>query len=94
MALGFGGTLTYNSAEEIREAARQSPETALLVETDAPFLTPIPHRGKRNEPAYSRIVAERLADIRGVSYHELAAITTQNALRVFPRLQSSTLSKP
>ena len=88
MALGFGGTLTYKSADSIRDAAVQMPETALLLETDAPYLTPIPHRGKRNEPAYTRLVADQLSTLLNRSYSEIAALTTANALRVFPRLNS------
>ena len=88
MALGFGGTLTYKSADEIREAAVTMPETALLLETDAPYLTPIPHRGKRNEPAYTRIVADLLATLLERSYSEIADLTTANARRVFPKLNA------
>ena len=87
LALGLGGTLTFKSAEDIREAARQAPAEALLVETDAPYLAPMPHRGKRNEPAYTRIVADALAQLRGVSFPEIEALTTANARRVFPRLR-------
>jgi len=86
MALGFGGTLTFKSAEEIREAAVRVPAEALLVETDAPYLAPVPHRGKRNEPAYTRLVANHLASLRGIAVPELEALTTANARRVFPRL--------
>lgn len=86
MALGFGGTLTFKNAEEIRVAARTVPQEALLVETDAPYLAPMPYRGKRNEPAYTRIVAEKLAELRGLSYAQVAALTTANARRIFHRL--------
>jgi TatD DNase family protein len=86
MALGFGGTLTFKNAEEVREAARDASPEALLVETDAPYLAPMPHRGKRNEPALTRLVAERLAEVRGVPVAEIEALTTANARRVFPRL--------
>lgn len=86
MALGFGGTLTFKSAEEVREAATTIPADRLLVETDAPYLAPAPHRGKRNEPSYTRLVAERLAELRGLPVAEIEALTTANARRVFPRL--------
>ncbi len=86
MALGFGGTLTFKSAEDIREAAVRVPAEALLVETDAPYLAPMPHRGKRNEPAYTRLVANHLAALRGLTVPDLEALTTANARRVFPRL--------
>ncbi|HLK60076.1 MAG TPA: TatD family hydrolase [Chthonomonadaceae bacterium] len=86
MALGFGGTLTFKNAEEVRAAAQRVPLEALLVETDAPYLAPMPHRGKRNEPAYTRLVAERLAELREMTLPEIARLTTINAHRVFPRL--------
>ncbi len=86
LALGLGGTLTFKNAEDIRIAARNAPLESLLVETDAPYLAPVPHRGKRNEPAYTRLVAEKLAELRGLSLPEIAALTTANARRVFPRL--------
>ena len=92
MALGFGGTLTFKSAEEVREAAKRVPAEALLVETDAPYLAPMPHRGKRNEPAYTRLVADYLAGLRGVGIPEIEAITTANARRVFPRLARGEIS--
>jgi TatD DNase family protein len=86
MALGFGGTLTFKNAEEVRTAAKQVPQEALLVETDAPYLAPMPHRGKQNEPAYTRLVADYLAMVRGVSVAEIEVLTTANARRVFPRI--------
>jgi TatD DNase family protein len=86
LALGFGGTLTFKNAEEIRQAAQKVPLEALLIETDAPFLAPMPYRGKRNEPAYVRFVAERLAELRGMPLDEIARLTTGNAHRTFPKL--------
>ena len=88
LALGFGGTLTFKNAEDIRIAAQNAPLESLLVETDAPYLAPVPHRGKRNEPAYTRLVAEKLAELRGLSLPEIAALTTANAHRVFPKLST------
>jgi TatD DNase family protein len=88
LALGFGGTLTFKTAVEIRDAARLVPLETLLVETDATFLAPMPYRGKTNEPAYKRLVAEKLAELRGMTLQEVAQLTTANALRVFPRLAS------
>jgi TatD DNase family protein len=86
LALGFGGTLTFKNADEVRLAAQTMPLESLLIETDAPYLAPMPHRGKRNEPAYVRLVAERLAELRGMTLEEIARLTTGNAHRTFPRL--------
>jgi TatD DNase family protein len=81
--LGFTGPLTYKNADELRAIASRTPLDRILVETDAPFLSPHPHRGQRNEPAHVRLVAERLAELRGLSLPDLAAITTANAERLF-----------
>ena len=89
LALGFGGTLTFKNAEEVRRSAMHVPLESLLVETDAPYLAPMPHRGKRNEPAHTRLVAEHLSALRGLTYSKAAALTTANARRVFPRLTSA-----
>ena len=86
MALGFGGTLTFKNAHEVRASASAVPLENLLVETDAPYLAPVPHRGQRNEPACTRGIAERLAELRGLTFPEIAKLTTGNAHRVFPRL--------
>ena len=86
LALGFGGTLTFKNAETTRQAAQRVPLETLLVETDAPYLAPTPHRGKPNQPAYTRLVAEKLAELRGLSLPELAMLTTANARRTFPRI--------
>ena len=66
--LGFGGVLTFPKAEELRDAARATPDDRLLVETDCPYLAPVPHRGKRNEPAFVVDTARRLAEVRGHNF--------------------------
>jgi TatD DNase family protein len=84
---GFGsftGILTYKSADAVREAAKTQGLARFMVETDAPYLTPMPHRGKPNEPAYLRHTAEFAAtEVFGVSAGELAAVTTATARRFF-----------
>ncbi len=82
--LSFAGNLTYPKSQSIREAATKAPANRLLVETDAPFLAPIPHRGERNEPALITHTAGTLATLHGISSQELAAITTKNFHRLFP----------
>ncbi len=79
----FTGVLTYKSAELVRAAAKAQGLGRLMIETDAPYLTPMPHRGKPNEPAFVRHTAEFAAGLFGVSYDELAATTTANARRFF-----------
>ena len=79
----FTGVLTYKSAENVRQAAQRQGLARLMVETDAPYLTPMPLRGKPNEPAYVRHTADYAAGMFGVSNEELAAVTTANARRFF-----------
>lgn len=81
--LGLTGPLTYKKSVELREVAANIPPNRILIETDAPFLTPEPHRGKRNEPAFIRLTAEKLAEIRGVDLETIARITMENAARLF-----------
>jgi TatD DNase family protein len=76
--LSFSGILTFKNAASIQDVAAWAPEDRLLVETDTPYLTPVPFRGKPNEPAYVKFVAERLATLRGLSFHRMAEITTRN----------------
>jgi TatD DNase family protein len=81
--ISFAGMVTYKRNDELRQTAALVPADRLLVETDAPYLAPVPHRGKRNEPAHVIETARCLADARGVSYDELAQQTTDNARRLF-----------
>jgi TatD DNase family protein len=81
--LGFTGPITYKNADTLRAIARQTPLDRILVETDGPFLTPIPHRGKRNEPAYIPYIVDTLAGLKQLSASQMADITTANAVRLF-----------
>jgi TatD DNase family protein len=81
--IGFSGILTFKKAASVKEAARDVPWDRILIETDAPFLAPEPHRGKRNEPSYVVRVAEALAEIKGVPLPEAANITALNSARLF-----------
>jgi TatD DNase family protein len=80
--LAFGGVLTFPNADVVREAARITPEDRLLVETDCPYLAPVPHRGRRNEPAFVVEVARRLAEVRASTLDEIAGQTTRNFERL------------
>ncbi len=83
MYISFSGIVTFRNAEQIREAARIVPLDRILVETDSPYLAPVPHRGKENQPAYVRDVAEYMAVLKGVSIEELAQQTTRNFATLF-----------
>ena len=80
--ISFSGIVTFRKAEDLREIAKQVPLTNLLIETDCPFLAPVPHRGNRNEPAYVVEVARCIAELRGLEIEELAAVTTENFKRL------------
>ena len=81
--ISFSGIVTFRNADPLRDVARGIPPDRLLIETDTPFLTPVPHRGKPNEPCYLPCVAELLAKVRGVDVSVLARVTTGNARRLF-----------
>ena len=81
--ISFSGIVTFRGSAENQEAARRCPEELLLVETDAPFLAPTPHRGKRNEPAFCADTLRFVAELRGVSAEHLARVTSENASRLF-----------
>lgn len=80
--IALGGVVTFKNAKKVHEIAKNIPLEHLLLETDAPYLTPEPFRGKRNEPAYVKFAAEKIAEIRGVSLEEIAQATTKNANEV------------
>lgn len=81
--IGVAGPVTFQNARQLPETVRRLPLDRLLVETDCPYLSPYPYRGQRNEPAYVRLVAERIAEIKGLDLSEIAAATTVNAQRLF-----------
>ncbi|SFJ14600.1 TatD DNase family protein [Phyllobacterium sp. CL33Tsu] len=84
--VSFSGILTFKNSPEIRDIARNVPRDRLLVETDAPYLAPVPHRGKRNEPSFVRHTAAVLAETIGVSEEEVAHLTTENVFRLFTKM--------
>lgn len=83
--ISFSGIITFKNAAELRDVVRQMPLDRLLVETDSPYLAPVPFRGKRNEPKYTREVAACVAELRGLSLEEVAEITSANFERLFLR---------
>lgn len=83
MHISLSGVVTFKKAKEVHEVAQAVPLDRLLIETDAPYLAPVPHRGHRNEPAYVKHVCERIAELRGISPEEVAEATTRNANKLF-----------
>jgi TatD DNase family protein len=81
--ISFSGIVTFRNAELLRDVARRVPLERLLIETDSPYLAPVPHRGKPNQPAFVRHVAEKIAELRELSVEEVAKITTENFYRLF-----------
>lgn len=81
--ISFGGPVTFKNAKKPKEVAAQVPLDRLLIETDCPYLTPHPFRGKRNEPSYVKYVAEKIAELRGMTFDEIASITSKNAKKIF-----------
>ena len=84
--IGIDGPLTFKNAGKLPAIVREAPQDKLLIETDSPYLAPVPKRGKRNEPAYVVHVAAKIAEIRGESVQEVARYTTENARRLYPKL--------
>ncbi len=89
MMISFSGIVTFRNADALRAIAKSIPDDRLLIETDSPYLAPVPYRGKPNQPAYVTKVAETLADIRGVSVAHISAVTRENFYRLFPSTLSS-----
>ena len=85
--ISFSGIVTFKSAASLREVAARVPEDRLLVETDAPYLAPVPFRGKTNEPAFVRFVAACLAEVRQQSLDRIAEMTSENYFRLFSKSQ-------
>jgi TatD DNase family protein len=81
--ISFTGIITFKNAEALREVVRKAPLDRMLVETDSPYLTPVPHRGRRNEPAYVRLVAETIAAVKNVPVNDVARITSANVETLF-----------
>jgi TatD DNase family protein len=88
-SLSFSGIVSFPAAQDVQAAAASCPDDRLLVETDSPYLTPVPHRGRENEPAYVRHVGEALAAARGVPTERIAEITARNAEKVFGLVTAS-----
>ena len=86
MSFSVGGVLTFKNAVKLAEAVKAMPRERILIETDSPYLTPVPYRGKRNDSSYTVYTARRMAEILEVSYDYICRLTTENALRVFGRL--------
>ena len=81
--ISFSGIVTFKNAQELKDVARRVPLERMLVETDSPYLAPVPHRGKPNEPAYVRFVAEHIAELRGTTFEAIAEATSENYYRLF-----------
>ena len=86
LSISFSGVVTFKNSAELRAIARDTPLDRLLVETDAPYLAPVPHRGKRNEPAFVAATARAVAEAKGIAPEALAAATRANTLRIFRKL--------
>jgi TatD DNase family protein len=86
--ISFSGIITFKKAEELREVAKYVPLDKILVETDSPYLAPVPHRGKRNEPAFVVHTAQVLAELKGITAEEVAQKTTKNFFRLFDKIKS------
>ncbi len=81
--ISFSGIVTFKNAQSIKDVAKQVPLNRMLIETDSPYLAPIPYRGKTNQPSYVKHVAEEIAQLRSISFEEISAVTTANFFRLF-----------
>jgi TatD DNase family protein len=88
--ISFSGIITFKNAEFLREVVREMPLDRILVETDAPYLTPVPMRGQRNEPAYVLYTVEAVAKIKGLSLEKLQKLVLDNARMLFPKMISKS----
>ena len=81
--IALGGVVTFKNAQKTKEVAKNVPLEKLLLETDCPYLTPVPFRGKQNEPSYIKFSAQEIAKIREIDFDEIAEITSNNAIKIF-----------
>jgi len=81
--ISFSGIVTFKNAKQLKEVAQRVPLERMLIETDSPYLAPVPHRGKLNQPGYVKYVAEEIAALRGVNVDEIGLRTTENFMRLF-----------
>jgi TatD DNase family protein len=83
MKLGIGGVVTFKNGKDLQEVAKQTPMDSLILETDGPFLAPVPWRGKRNEPGYLPYTAEKVAELKNISIEKVAEQTSKNVMKLF-----------
>jgi TatD DNase family protein len=81
--ISFTGTITFKNARRVLETVRNMPADRIMVETDAPYMTPVPHRGKRNDSSYVSFICDKVAELRGITPEEAAELTLQNGNRFF-----------
>ena len=87
--ISFSGIVTFKNATDLKEVAKKIPLDRILVETDSPYLAPVPFRGKTNQPAYVKYVAQEIANLRGISLEEVAEATTANFFKLFKHAASN-----
>jgi TatD DNase family protein len=89
--ISFSGIVTFKNAKELKEVAKTIPLDRMLIETDSPYLAPVPYRGKMNQPAYVKYVAQEIANLRGIDIEEVAKATTENFFKLFKQANGNTL---